>query len=76
MLAKFERFMDWLFDRTSDDVPERPEPLSKTRWVVDLPPRDAVRFEGFRSRQEALDYRREYIIRTIKESGEPIELPF
>jgi len=78
MLARFEHFIDWLFNHQTEPIeaePE-PEPTRQTRWVVDLPPRDAVRFEGFRSRQEALDYRREYIIRTIKEAGEPIELPF
>ena len=76
MLAQFEHFIDWLFARTSDDIPEPPEPVRQTRWVVDLPPRDAVRLGSFRTKQEALDYRREYIIRTIKDTAEPIELPF
>ena len=76
MFAPFERFMDWLFNHQTEPVEIEPEPTRQTRWVVDLPPRDAVRLGSFRTRDEALDYRREYIIHTIKESAEPIELPF
>ena len=75
MLAKFERFIDWLFNHQASSETE-PEPTRQTRWVVDLPPRDAIRLGSFRTKQEALDYRREYIIRTIKDTAEPIELPF
>ena len=75
MFAKFERFIDWLFNHPTPSESE-PEPTRQTCWVVDLPPRDAVRLGSFRTKQEALDYRREYIIRTIRDSAEPIELPF
>ena len=76
MLAPFERFIDWLFNHQTEPIETELEPTRQTRWVVDLPPRDAVRLGSFRTRDEALDYRREYIIHTIKESAEPIELPF
>jgi hypothetical protein len=75
MLTKLERFIDWLCGHSTATIDPEPEPLLKTRWVVDLPPRDAIRLGGFRTKQEALDYRREYIIRTIREV-EPVELPF
>jgi len=73
MLTKFERFIDWLCGHQTEPV--APAPLPKSRWVVDLPPRDAIRLGTFRTKEEALDYRREYIIRTIREA-EPYELPF
>jgi len=74
MLAKLEKVIDWICGRPAIPDPE-PEPLPKSRWVVDLPPRDAVRLGTFRSKNEALDYRREFIIRSIREA-EPYELPF
>ena len=73
MPTKLERFIDWLCGHQT--APVDPEPLPKSRWVVDLPPREAMRLGSFRTKEEALDYRREYIIRTIREA-EPIELPF
>ena len=77
MLAKFERFIDWLCGHQTEPIDLEPEtePTLQTRWVVDLPPRDAVRLGDFRTKQEALDYRREYIIRSIREA-DPVELPF
>ena len=75
MLAQFEHFVDWLFNHQTAPIETEPEPTRQTRWVVDLPPRDAVRLGSFRTKQEALDYRREYIIRAIRET-DPIELPF
>ena len=75
MLTKLERFIDWLCGHPTEPIEPEPEPLAKTRWVVDLPPREAMRLGSFRTKQEALDYRREYIIRSIRET-EPIELPF
>jgi len=69
-----ENLIDWLIGRSPDDL--EPEPTRHARWIVDIPPCDAVRLGSFRTKQDALDYRREYIIRTIKEAGEPIELPF
>jgi len=71
-----ENFVDWLIRRTPDDLEPEPEPIRQTRWVVDLPAHPAVSLGSFRTKQEALDYRREYIIRTIRESADPIELPF
>ena len=76
MLVPFERFIDWLFNHQTAPIETEPEPTRQTRWVVDLPSRDEIRLGTFRTKQEALDYRREYIIHTIKESAEPIELPF
>ena len=75
MLTKLERFIDWLFGHQTEPIEPEPEPLLKSRWVLDLPPREAMRLGSFRTKEEALDYRREYIIRTIREA-EPIELPF
>ena len=75
MLAKFEQFIDWLCGHQTETIEPDPEPLSKTRWVIDLPQRPATRLGTFRTKDEALDHRREFIIRTIREI-EPIELPF
>ena len=75
MLAKLERFIDWLFCHQNEAIESEPEPTLKTRWVVDLPARPAMRLGNFRTEDEALDARREYIIRTIREV-DPIELPF
>ena len=81
MFTKFERFIDWLCGHQTEPIDLEPEtepetePTRQTRWVVDLPPRDAVRLGNFRTKQEALDYRREYIIRSIREA-DPVELPF
>jgi len=75
MLAKLEHFIDWLFANHTTTVEPEPEPTRQTRWIVDLPSRDAVRLGSFRTKEEALDYRREYIIQSIREA-EPIEMPF
>ena len=44
-------------------------------WIIDLPLIGGKRLGAFRTREEALDARREYIIRTLKENSEPKELP-
>jgi len=75
MPTKLERFIDWLCGHQTPAIESDPEPLQKSRWVVDLPPREAMRLGSFRTKEEALDYRREYIIRSIREV-DPIELPF
>ena len=71
-----ENLIDRLVGRSPDELESAPEPAQQSRWIVDIPPRDAIRLGSFRTKQEALDYRREYIIRTIKDTAEPIELPF
>ena len=75
MLAKLERMLAWLCGHQTTPVEPDPEPPMRTRWVVDLPDRPAIRLGGFRSKEEAYDARREFIIRSIKET-EPVELPF
>jgi hypothetical protein len=74
MLGFLESLIDRLSGRQSIPDPE-PEPTRVSRWVIDLPPRAAMRLGSFRTKEEALDYRREYIMRTIREA-EPFELPF
>ena len=74
MLTKLERFIDWLCGHPTATID--PEPAQRTRWAVDLPERPAIRLGSFRTKDEALDARREHIIRTIREASEPIELPF
>jgi len=71
-----ENLIDWLIGRSPDDLESEPEPTSQSRWIVDVPPCKGIRLGSFRTKQEALDYRREYIIRTIREAAEPIEMPF
>ena len=75
MFGFFEKWIDRVCGHSPSPVELEPEPSLKTRWVVDLPSRNALRLGGFRTKQEAYDARREYIIRCIKET-EPIELPF
>jgi len=75
MLTQFENWIDWLCGNQTSSIEQEPEPLPKSRWVVDLPPRPAIRLGTFRTKEEALDYRREFIIRAIREV-DPIELPF
>ena len=71
-----ENLIDWLIGRSPDDLEPEPEPPQLSRWIVDIPPHEGMRIGTFRTKQEALDYRREYIIRTIREAAEPIEMPF
>ena len=71
-----ENLIDRLVGRSPDELESEPEPAQQSRWIVDIPSREGLRLGAFRTKQEALDYRREYIIRTIKESTDPIELPF
>ena len=75
MLATFEHLVDWLCGHQPEPSEPDPEPPPQSRWVVDLPPRNAIRLGSFRTKQEALDARREYVIHSIRES-EPMELPF
>jgi len=70
-----ENLIDWLCGHRTATIEPDPEPLPKTRWVVDLPERPAVRLGSFRTKQAALDYRREYLIRQFAEY-DPVELPF
>jgi len=63
-----------LFRRYED--PEPDEPIPRCRWVIDLPPIGNIKLGAFRTKEECLDARREYIIRTLKENSEPKELPF
>ena len=73
-----ENLIDWLIGRSPDDLESEPEPepTLQSKWIVDIPPREGMRIGTFRTKQEALDYRREYIIRTLREAAEPIEMPF
>ena len=71
-----ENLIDWLIGRSPDDLETEPEPTLQSKWVVDIPPREGIRIGTFRTKEEALDYRREYIIRTIRDAAEPIEMPF
>jgi hypothetical protein len=54
---------------------EPDEPIPKGRWVIDLPEIGNVQLGPFRSQDEALEYRREYIIRKIRDKSEVYELP-
>jgi hypothetical protein len=56
--------------------PEPDKPVSKCRWVIDLPTIEGQRLGPFRTKEEALDYRREYIIRKLTETNTAEELPF
>jgi len=68
--------LDALFNRRCRSEPSKPdEPIQKSRWIIDLPLIGGTRLGTFRTREEALDARREYIIRTLKENSEPKELP-
>ena len=62
-----------LYSKTSTEP--KTEPHRQSRWVVDLPPREAIRLGAFRTKEEAYDARREYTVSAIREV-EPIELPF
>ena len=75
MLATFEHLVDWLCGHQTEPSEPEPEPPQQSRWAVDVPARNALRLGTFRTREEALDYRREYIVRAIREI-DPIELPF
>jgi hypothetical protein len=75
MFATLEKLIDRLCGRSAMPKLESETSTKQCRWVIDLPPRDAVRLGSFRTKEEALDYRREFIIRSIREV-EPIELPF
>jgi len=73
MLARFETVMRTFgchYNSESD------EPIGCGRWGIDLPTIPARRLGPFRTKDEALDYRREFIIRTLKDNGRPEELPF
>jgi hypothetical protein len=52
-----------------------PSSIPSGKWIIDLPPTDEMRLGPFRTQQEALDARREYIIRTLSVNM-PRELPF
>ena len=72
--------LDALLKRRSRKFAGSPEPdeptLPKCRWFIDLPLIGGQRLGAFRTKEECLDARREYIIRTLKENSEPAELPF
>jgi len=76
MMTFLENTIDWICGHQPISSEPEPEPSHQSRWIVDVPPRNAIRLGSFRTKQEALDARREHIIRTIKEAAEPIELPF
>ena len=63
-----------VFRRKQDPAPEEPAP--KGRWMIDLPEIGNVQLGPFRSQEEAFDYRREYIIRKIRDKSEVYQLPF
>ena len=68
--------LDALFNRRPRNVAPPPnEPVLQSRWIVDLPPIGNIRLGPFRTKQEALDYRREYIIRKLTETNTAVELP-
>ena len=68
--------LDALLNRwCRSDASEPDEPVTKNGWIIDLPLIGGKRLGAFRTREEALDARREYIIRTLKENSEPKELP-
>ena len=68
--------LDALFNRRCRNVAATSdEPIQKSKWIVDLPPIGNIRLGPFRTKQEALDYRREYIIRKLTETNTAVELP-
>jgi hypothetical protein len=74
-----ENTMQVLLDTVMDKLRYKPtfhaEPNLHGKWIIDLPPTDEIRLGPFRTQQEALDARREYIIRTLSVNL-PKELPF
>ena len=72
MSGFFGNLMDWLCGHHQTE-PIEAEPTEQSRWIVDIPPRDAIRLGTFQTKQEAYDARREFIIRTIEEN-EPVEV--
>jgi hypothetical protein len=72
MFALIDTLMNW---RRRKFAPSSVEPVRQSRWIVDLPPIGNVRLGPFRTKQEALDYRREYIIRKLTETNTAVELP-
>ena len=68
--------LDALLSRRPRSEPSKPdEPARQSRWIIDLPLIGGKRLGTFRTREDAHDARREYIIRTLKENSEPKELP-
>jgi len=68
------KILDVLFHRNNQ--PSSSEPQTIGRWIVDLPEIGNVRLGPFATKNEALDYRREYIIRKLTETNTAEELPF
>jgi len=75
MLGFLDNLIDWFCGRcpVSADHDEPNEPTEQSRWVVDISPRDAIRLGAFKTKQEAYDARREFIIQTLEEN-EPVEV--
>jgi hypothetical protein len=73
MLYFLELLVESLCGRSAASIEPKPERDGK--WVVDLPSRESISIGPFRTRQDALDYRREYLIRQFSEV-DPKELPF
>jgi hypothetical protein len=71
MLAFLEILIESLCGKSTPPV----ETKRDGQWVVDLPSREGIRLGPFRTRQDALDYRREYLIKQFAEV-DPKELPF
>jgi hypothetical protein len=68
--------LEVLLNRRTRKFAASPDELKPSgRWVVDLPAISNVRLGPFRTKQEALDYRREYIIRKLTETNTAVELP-
>ena len=67
--------LDALLNRKTRKFAAPPLPAEQSQWIVDLPPIGNVRLGPFRTKQEALDYRREYIIRKLTETNTAVELP-
>lgn len=70
------KILDVLFQRNNRNPDSSIEPESSSRWIVNLPDIGNVRLGPFNTKEEALDRRREYIIRKLTETNVPIELPF
>jgi hypothetical protein len=76
MLMLLELLVESLCGRSAALPDPDPKPTRQCRWVIDLPPIGNIRLGAFRTRDECLDARREYIIRTLSENSTPQELPF
>ena len=74
MLVVLKALMSQLYRQPHEPVPDIPP--ARCRWAIDLPTIEGKRLGVFHTKEDALDARREYIIRTLRENSTPVELPF